>query len=123
MYMSKKDTDLSDWSKLSGTVLSHTSHALAEAKQLRLLNIRSMTTAQLLFSNQVVSQKDVELPNWSKLSGAILSRVSDALTEVKQLNQAVSQKDLGLPNMSKLESVGRRSLPFDVSTVAKASEA
>jgi len=37
------------------------------------------------FSNQAMSPPDVNLPEWSKLSGAVLSRASDALAEVKQL--------------------------------------
>ncbi|KAG1764401.1 hypothetical protein EV702DRAFT_1150150 [Suillus placidus] len=83
--MPKKDIDLLDWSKLSGTVFSGASHALAEVKQM---------------SNQAVSSPNVNLPDWSKLSGAVLSRASDALAEVKQLsNQATSKKDINLPNI------------------------
>jgi len=37
------------------------------------------------FSNQAMSPPDVNLPELSKLSGAVLSRASDALAEVKQL--------------------------------------
>ncbi|KAG2099312.1 hypothetical protein BD769DRAFT_221792 [Suillus cothurnatus] len=37
------------------------------------------------FSNQAISPPDVNLPELSKLSGAVLSRASDALAEVKQL--------------------------------------
>lgn len=37
------------------------------------------------FSNQAMSPPDANLPDWSKLSGAVLSRASDALEEVKQL--------------------------------------
>lgn len=82
--MPKKDIDL-DWSKLSDTVFSSASHALAEVKQM---------------SNQAVSSPNVNLPDWSKLSGAVLSRASDALAEVKQLsNQATSKKGINLPNI------------------------
>ncbi|KAG2054930.1 hypothetical protein BDR06DRAFT_954848 [Suillus hirtellus] len=53
------------------------------------------------FSNQAVSPPDVNLPDWSKVSSAVLSRASDALAEVKQLsNQAISKKDdINLPNI------------------------
>ncbi|KAG1844957.1 hypothetical protein DFJ58DRAFT_514565 [Suillus subalutaceus] len=53
----------------------------------------------ICFSNQAMSQPDVNLPDWSKLSGVVVSCASDALAEVKQLSNQVSKKDIHLPNI------------------------
>lgn len=121
--MPKEDIDLPDLSKLSGTIPSNAFHALVEVKQMRSLapwicaGIAFSNGSLTYFSNQVMSPPDVNLPDWSKLSGAVLSRASDALEEVKQLrffvlwlymtridavhtilsNQTMSKKDL--PNI------------------------
>ncbi|KAG1735459.1 hypothetical protein EDB19DRAFT_1724608 [Suillus lakei] len=48
-------------------------------------------------------KEDIDLPDWSKLSGTALSSAPHALTEVKQMsNQVVSPPDVNLPDWSKL---------------------
>ncbi|KAG1720269.1 uncharacterized protein EDB91DRAFT_1178285 [Suillus paluster] len=55
-----------------------------------------------------MSKKDVDLPDWSKLTSAVISRASHALTEAKQLsNQVMSQQDADPPNWSKLSDTIR----------------
>lgn len=50
-----------------------------------------------------MSKEDKKLPDWSKLSGIVVSSASHALAEVKQIsNQAVSPPDVNLPDWSKV---------------------